>query len=153
MQTIKLNRRTRLDSGKTHGAFTLIEVLLVLVILVVLGAIVVPMVTGIGESASEKAAKVGVYSLERAIENYKATTMQNPSNLDDLVNEPSDAKAAKKWAGPYIPTNKDLIDPWDNPFKYDAKGKKNQDGYDVWSTGPDGQDGNADDIGNWKEEA
>ncbi len=79
--------------------------------------------------------------------------MQNPSNLDDLVTEPSDAKMAKKWAGPYIPTNKDLIDPWDNPFKYDAKGKKNQDGYDVWSTGPDGQDGNADDIGNWKEES
>jgi general secretion pathway protein G len=124
---------------------------LVLVILVVLGAIVVPMVTGIGESANEKAAKVQVYALERAIDNYKATTMQNPASMDDLVNEPSDAKAAKKWAGPYIPTNRDLIDPWDNPYKYDAKGKKNQNGYDVWSMGPDGQDGNADDIGNWKE--
>jgi general secretion pathway protein G len=73
--------------------------------------------------------------------------------MDDLANEPSDSKQAKKWAGPYIATNKDLIDPWDNPYKYDAKGKKNQGGFDVWSTGPDGQDGTADDIGNWKDKS
>jgi general secretion pathway protein G len=148
------NRQKRsraLENGLS--AFTLIEVLLVLVILVVLGAIVVPMVTGIGESANEKAAKVQVYALERAIENYNMTTREFPSSMDDLVTEPSDEKLAKKWAGPYIPTNRDLIDPWDNPYKYDAKGKKNQGSYDVWSTGPDGQDGTEDDIGNWKEES
>lgn len=136
-----------------RGAFTLIEVLLVLVILVVLGAIVVPMVSGIGESANVKAAKIQVAALERAIENYKITTRQSPASMDDLLTEPSDAKLAKNWAGPYIPTNRELIDPWDNPYKYDAKGKKNQDGYDVWSTGPDGQDGTKDDIGNWKDES
>jgi general secretion pathway protein G len=148
------NRRQRSRTRRTDfSAFTLIEVLLVLVILVVLGAIVVPMVTGIGESANEKAAKVQVFALERAIENYNMTTRQYPASMEDLVTEPSDEKLGKKWAGPYLPANKDLIDPWDNPYKYDAKGKKNQDGYDVWSTGPDGQDGTEDDIGNWKEEA
>jgi general secretion pathway protein G len=126
------------------------EVLLVLVILVVLGSIVVPMVTGIGESANVKAATVQVAALERAIDMYKFQTKQFPASMDDLVNEPSDAKVAKNWAGPYIKTNKDLIDPWDNAYKYDAKGKKNQGAYDVWSLGPDGQDGTDDDIGNWE---
>jgi general secretion pathway protein G len=126
------------------------EVLLVLVILVVLGAIVVPMVTGIGESANEKAAIVQVGFIADAIEYYKMDVKQTPASLDDLVNAPSDAKLSKRWSGPYMKQTKDLVDPWDNPYKYDPKGKKNQGGYDVWSTGPDGQDGTDDDIGNWE---
>jgi general secretion pathway protein G len=129
------------------------EVLLVLVILVVLGAIVVPMFTGIGESANKKAAIAQVSLLEHAIDMFKFETKQMPESLDDLMTKPSDEKLAKNWTGPYMKANKDLIDPWDNPYKYDPKGKKNQDGYDVWSTGPDGQDGTEDDIGNWKEES
>jgi general secretion pathway protein G len=150
MQTF--NHRQRLQSrGAAHSAFTLMEVLLVLVILVVLGAIVVPMFTGIGESANVKAATTQVGFLENAIDMFKFETKQLPGNLEELVEEPSDEKLAKNWSGPYMKANKDLIDPWDNPYKYDAKGKKNQGGYDVWSTGQDGQDGTKDDIGNWKE--
>jgi general secretion pathway protein G len=134
-------------------AFTLIEVLLVLVILVVLGSIVVPLFTGIGESANIKAATAQVAFLETAIDMFKFETKQLPSSLDDLINEPSDAKLAKNWSGPYLKANKDLVDPWDNQYKYSAKGKKNSGGYDVWSTGPDGQDGTADDIGNWREKS
>jgi general secretion pathway protein G len=129
------------------------EVLLVLVILVVLGAIVVPMFTGIGESANVKAATTQVGFLENAIDMFKFETKQLPATLEELVEEPSDEKLAKNWSGPYMKANKDLIDPWDNPYKYDPKGKKNQEGYDVWSTGPDGQDGTKDDIGNWKEKS
>jgi general secretion pathway protein G len=29
-------------------------------------------------------------------------------------------------------------------------GKHNTDSFDVWSVGPDGQDGTEDDIGNWQ---
>jgi general secretion pathway protein G len=31
-----------------------------------------------------------------------------------------------------------------------APGKHNPDTFDVWSVGPDGQDGTDDDIGNWE---
>jgi general secretion pathway protein G len=138
---------------QARTGFTLMEVLLVLVILVVLGAIVVPMFTGIGESANKKAAKAQVTLLEHAIENYKFEVKQFPGSLEDLMEKPTDEKLAKNWSGPYLQANKELVDPWDNPYKYDAKGKKNQNAYDVWSTGPDGQDGTEDDIGNWKEKA
>ena len=144
------NRQRRQCKRRPRRGFTLMEVLLVLVILVVLGSIVVPMVTGIGESANVKAATIQVAALERAIDMYKFETKQFPGSMDDLVTKPSDAKMAKNWHGPYIKTNKDLIDPWDNEYKYDAKGKKNQNSYDVWSMGPDGQDGTDDDIGNWQ---
>jgi general secretion pathway protein G len=151
MQITKRNQCAQRSSARSHKAFTLMEVLLVLVILVVLGAIVVPMFSGIGDSANVKAATTQVGFLENAIDMFKFETKQLPGTLEDLVEEPSDAKLAKNWSGPYMKANKDLVDPWDNPYKYDAKGKKNQTSYDVWSTGPDGQDGTADDIGNWKE--
>ena len=145
------NQRPHSTRRRKSDAFTLMEVLLVLVILVVLGAIVVPMFSGIGDSANVKAATTQVGFLENAIDMFKFETKQLPGKLEDLVEEPSDAKLAKNWSGPYMKANKDLVDPWDNPYKYDAKGKKNPNSYDVWSTGPDGQDGTADDIGNWKE--
>jgi general secretion pathway protein G len=146
----KSNQCARRGRMETRGAFTLMEVLLVLVILVVLGAIVVPMFTGIGESANVKAATAQVGLIGNAIEYYKMDMKQAPASLDDLTAAPSDAKATKRWSGPYMDANKELVDPWDNPYKYDAKGKRNQGGYDVWSMGPDGQDGTDDDIGNWK---
>ena len=150
MHTFNCARRSSCSRRQSRGAFTLMEVLLVLVILVVLGAIVVPMFTGVGDAANVKAATTQVDFLEKAIDMYKFETKQLPGTLEDLVNKPSDAKVAKNWHGPYMKANKDLVDPWDNPYKYDSKGKKNSGGYDVWSTGPDGQDGTADDIGNWK---
>jgi general secretion pathway protein G len=153
MKTNSSIQRWRTAKRDARTGFTLMEVLLVLVILVVLGSIVVPLVTGIGESANVKAATVQVDSLERTIDMYKFDTKQFPASLDDLANEPSDPKMAKNWNGPYVKANKELIDPWDNPYKYEAKGKRNSGSYDVWSTGPDGQDGTDDDIGNWKAKA
>jgi general secretion pathway protein G len=132
-----------------HTGFTLMEVLLVLVILVILGSIVVPLYTGIQSGAEVKTARTQVDLLEHTIDIYKLNAKKLPSSLDDLVQRPSDLKE-DRWAGPYIKENKDLVDPWDNPYKYTPNGKHNTNGYDVWSTGPDGQDGNDDDIGNWK---
>lgn len=141
----------RQKRGRQASGFTLIEVLLVLVILVILGSIAVPMFSGVGEKANKQAAQVQVDMLEKAITTYKTMSAINPNSLDDLVTAPSDPKVAKTWAGPYLDPNRSLIDPWHNPYKYNAKGTKSGAGFDVWSIGPDGQDGSEDDIGNWVE--
>jgi general secretion pathway protein G len=148
MNRLSINRPKR-GLRRHSSGFTLIEVLLVLVILVILGSIAVPMFSGVGERANNQAAQVQVDLLENAINTYHAMSLQYPNSLDDLINQPSDPKAAAKWAGPYLPANKSLNDPWDNPYKYNAKGTKSGAGFDVWSMGPDGQDGSDDDIGNW----
>jgi general secretion pathway protein G len=141
-----LSKRPRHIRRRQLSGFTLIEVLLVLVILVILGSIAVPMFAGIGEEANKRAAKAQVGMLESAIDMYNAIAFQYPTTLEDLVVQPS---TVKSWAGPYLKENKSLIDPWQNPYKYNNQGTKSGAAYDVWSMGPDGQDGSDDDIGNW----
>jgi general secretion pathway protein G len=41
-------------------------------------------------------------------------------------------------------------DPWQQPYKYEYPAKRSKKSFDLWSVGKDGQDGTADDIGNFK---
>ena len=142
MQTkpmIKLNR------FNTH-AFTLVEMLLVLVILATLAAIVIPKMAGRSEQAKITAAKQQINSFELAIDSFEVDNGFFPKTgeLDMLVNQPGDAK---NWRGPYL---KNIpVDPWSNPYTYDYPGKHNANGYDLSSAGPDQRTGTDDDINNW----
>src|SRR5262245_41968334 len=132
-----------------RSAFTLMEVLLVLVILVVLASMAVTIFGGTQQRALKDAAKAQVGIFKGAVNLYKFHTKNFPSSLDDLINKPSDSTTASHWEGPYIEGAKIPLDPWDHPYKFAAPGKHNSDSFDIWSSGPDGQDGNDDDIGNW----
>jgi general secretion pathway protein G len=125
-------------------AFTLVEMLLVLVILAVLAAIVIPKMAGRGQQAKETAAKSDIAGMETALNMYEVDTGGYPSNLDALVNQPSNATG---WKGPYLKQIKP--DPWGNDYAYTFPAKKNASGFDLMSAGPDGQAGNDDDITNW----
>lgn len=123
------------------------EVLLVLVILVVLASMAVTIFSGTQEQAMKDAAKGQVGILKSAVDMYKFRAKSYPTDLNDLVNKPADAKIAENWAGPYL--DRVPLDPWDRPYKIAAPGKHNTGTFDVWSMGPDGNDGTDDDIGNW----
>jgi len=143
------SRARKFRSKDVRHAFTLMEVLLVLVILVILASLAVSTYRGVRGRALTDAAKTKVHLITDAIELYENYIPTPPANLNDLINKPSDARLAEKWAGPYLKDAGALRDPWDNDIRYVAPGKHNPDTYDVWSVGPDGQDGTADDIGNW----
>ncbi len=138
----RLNRRRRRDG------FTLMEVLLVLVILVVLGALSVGIVTGTKKRANKDAARVQIGLFDSPIDTFHMHCNRYPSSLSDLWQSPSDTAIASDWAGPYL--DKAGTDPWKNQYQYVTPGKHNTDSYDIWSYGPDGQDGTEDDIGNWE---
>jgi len=123
------------------------EVLLVLVILVVLASLAVNVFSGTQEKADRNAAATQVGFYKTAVERYRLDTRQYPGNLEELVNKPSDSAMANKWGGPYM--DKIAKDPWDHEYRFAAPGKHNTSSFDVWSVGPDGQDGGADDLGNW----
>jgi general secretion pathway protein G len=89
--------------------------------------------------------QIGFY--KTAVERFQADTKQYPTSLEELVNKPSDATKASLWGGPYL--DKINNDPWGNAFHLAVPGKHNPDSFDLWSVGPDKQDGTADDIGNW----
>jgi general secretion pathway protein G len=134
----------------SRRGFTLMEVLLVLVILVVLASIAVSTYSGIQDRALKDAAKAKVGMLTGQIDTYRLHVRNYPADLNDLITQPSDSRAAERWSGPYLKGTDALLDPWDNDIRYASPGQHNPDSYDVWSVGPDGQDGSADDIGNWQ---
>ena len=129
--------------------FTLMEVLLVLVILVILGSLAVGIFQGTREGANIDAATAQISLIESAIDLYQLHMNAYPSSLQDLVQSPADAANPNKWRGPYLKRNITL-DPWGNEYQLVAPGQHNQNTYDFWSYGPDGADGTEDDIGNWE---
>ena len=69
--------------------------------------------------------------------------------MDALIVEPTTDPAPRNWKGPYLKKNEIPDDPWGKPYVYLCPGTHNTSGYDLYSYGPDGQDGTDDDINNW----
>jgi general secretion pathway protein G len=127
--------------------FTLIELLLVLVILGVLAALVVPKFTNRSRQARETAAKSDISNIRTAIEAFEIDVGRYPSSeegLNALITQPP---SLTSWNGPYLDRGAPK-DPWQNPYLYRYPGQKNTSGFDLYSLGADGREGN-DDIGNW----
>ncbi|MHC5039604.1 MAG: type II secretion system major pseudopilin GspG [Planctomycetota bacterium] len=137
---------------RKNAGFTLVELILVLIILSLLAAIVVPKIVGRGREARINAAKGQVGMFKDALNQYALDNYdQFPSTeqgLDALVARPSSNPVPKKWKGPYL-DGLVPMDPWGNEYKYLFPSKHLPKGFDVWSMGPDGQDGTDDDIGTW----
>jgi general secretion pathway protein G len=130
---------------RQNRAFTLVEMLLVLVILAVLAAIVIPKMSGRSQQAKVTAAGTQIKGFETALDMFEADTGGYPKSLEALSNEPS---GVQNWKGPYLKQGIPL-DPWGNPYSYSYPGKQNAKGYDLSSMGPDSQMGGDDDIVNW----
>lgn len=143
-----LQSTNRKIAPRGNQAFTLVEMLLVLVILGVLAAIVYPKVAGRGEQARVTSTQTQIAAFKTALDSFEVDNGYYPkghNGLLDLVQKPRDAV---NWRGPYL----DSIpkDPWQNQYIYECPGKHNPGSYDVMSMGPDGRSGTEDDIGNWQ---
>ncbi len=146
-----MNAKSKVRSRRASRAgFTLMEVLLVLVILVILGSMAASMFSGTRERANIDAAKGQIGIFDKQVELYHFHVNQYPESLQDLIDRPSSLTKPEKWAGPYLDRKTVPLDPWDNEYQYASPGKQNPESYDVWSLGPDGADGGDDDIGNWE---
>jgi len=148
--TTLLRRRS---TRRAARAFTLIEILVVLAIAgMIIGLAVANFGKIFGGAQGNVADMFVSNSLKVPLESYRMQMGNYPSTaegLKALITAPSDK--TDRWRGPYLDgdPNKVLIDPWKNPYQYRYPGVHNPDSYDVWSIGPDGIDGTADDIGNW----
>jgi general secretion pathway protein G len=130
---------------KFSRAFTLTELMLVVVIIGILAALVIPKIAGNSERARVTAATADINGgIKSALGQYEIDNGFYPKSLQDLLVQPSNAK---NWHGPYL--DKLPVDPWSNPYIYYFPGKHNQTGYDLLSVGPDGKEGTDDDVVNW----
>ena len=125
-------------------AFTLVEMLLVLVILATLAAIVYPKVVGRSEQARVTAATTQIANFKTALDAFEVDNGYYPkgkNGLNDLIQRPQDANS---WHGPYLESIPK--DPWGNEYTYECPGRHNPNSFDISSAGPPG--GNTP-IGNW----
>lgn len=132
-------------------AFTLMEILVALAILGLLVGLAITNVDKIFGNAQSSTAKLFVNeSMKTALTTYRIQVGDYPSTaegLQALAAAPADK--VDRWHGPYVNDGKIPQDPWGHDYKYAYPGTHNKDSYDLWSMGPDGVEGTADDVTNW----
>ena len=152
--------RSAIMRGRQNRGFTLIEILIVVGILALLAALVVPRFFGAGQAARIKTVESQIGrtgAIGGSLGLYRAAMGAFPEDGEDglmaLTQVPGDEEEERKWmsgGGPFIENPEDLRDPWGNDYQYAFPGRKNDETmYDLWSYGPDGEDGTDDDIVNW----
>lgn len=133
--------------SSTRKAFTLIEVLLVLAILLVIMGLVVPRLTDRQRDAKIEATKVSIEGLSQALKLYALDhDGEPPRSVDGLKVLMDPGAGDKTWKGPYL--ERPAVDAWKQPLHYRFPGQRNTRSYDITSGGPDKILGTPDDIGN-----
>ena len=93
-------------------------------------------------------AKTQIANFETALDTFEIDVGRYPTSsegLDALVDEPSNAEG---WQQAYLKQGIPL-DPWGEEYIYKIPGSNNEEGYDLYSKGPDRKSGGDDDIKNW----
>src|SRR5277367_3769903 len=124
-----------------HSGFTLIEIMVVVVILAVLGALVVPNILGKVDKARVTAAQTDIRSLGTALDLYRLDNFKYPTTeqgLQALVKQPADPSITNYRSEGYLPSLPK--DPWNNPYQYVSPGADGRE-YDIISYGRDGKPG------------
>lgn len=140
--------RTIVGNGPRRSAFTLIELLLVMVILVVLAAVVVPKFADRSKQARETAARQDLSAMSTALDAFEIDNGRYPTTEEGLGALIANPSSLPNWHGPYISKTGQPTDPWGTPYVYLYPGQHKQGSFDLYSYGPDLREGN-DDITNW----
>ena len=125
--------------SRPTGGFTLIEILVVVVIIGILGAVIVPNLLSRPDQARGTAARTDLRQLSNALDIYRLDNFHYPSTeqgLDALVSRPSGFPEPKNWnPDGYVkalPT-----DPWGSPYIYERRSSQ----FTLFSLGADGVEG------------
>jgi general secretion pathway protein G len=130
-------RATEVENPVARAAFTLMEMLIVVAIIVALAGLGGYYLMGQYNNAKKNAAKLKADVITKACTTYEVNYGQRPASLEVLLQPDS-------MGGPYLMSQDALLDPWGRPYSYNAQGPHNNGLQpDVWSDTPYGQ------IGNW----
>ncbi len=134
-----MNRKNR-----KRKAFTIVELLVVVLIISMLAAFVAPkLFTGIGKTKA-KLSKAKMATIENAIGRFYMDCDRYPDDserLEVLLSPmPPEGVEENNWGGPYLKQS-DIVDLWDRPYIYVAEGEINPGSFDLISLGQDGMEG------------
>ena len=120
-------------------AFTLIEIMIVIVIMGLLATLVVPNIIGQGEQAKQKLVCVQMKSLKDALDNFKIQEGNYPTTeegLKALIQNPNPQKYKNYPSGGFLGSKKLPKDPWGGDYIYVNNGD-----IDIISLGADRKEG------------
>lgn len=140
-----------MHSYTRQTGFSLIELLVVLTIIALLGAVVGPQVIKQLGSAKSDVARMQIEDFGAALDLFYLDNGRYPSSeegLSALISPPGDAG---EWSGPYLKKKNIPKDAWGNEFHYTSPGQNGP--YDLYSYGADnvsGGDGEGKDVVSWE---
>jgi general secretion pathway protein G len=121
-------------------AFSLIEIMIVIVIMGLIAALVVPNIIGQGEQAKQKLVCVQMKSLKDALDSFKVQEGSYPTTqegLEALIHNPNPEKYKSYPQGGFLGSKKLPKDPWGGSYIY-----VNENGnIDIISLGADKKEG------------
>jgi general secretion pathway protein G len=125
---------------KNKSGFTLVELLVVLVILLILGTIAVENFRSEPDKAKVSATKASFTSLENALERFKLDVGRYPTEEEGLAALYTAPDGLEDWAGKYLTKSRSLRDAWDNDYVYTTPGPDGEP-YEIISLGADKAEG------------
>ncbi len=131
--------QTTLTEKAAKAGFTLIEIIIAISIVGIMAAVAVPNINKYLKTARINAAR-------QLIDTAKNATIQYQNEHRNKLPESQDAWVDALTSGeePYIEGGSDaLIDPWGESLRYEKKGKNR---FNIYSNGPDGEQGGDDDL-------
>ena len=139
------DRRRRRQKRRGGRGMSLLEIMVVITLIGLVTAAVGVSVMGMLNDGQRDVARNQSYELQKNVELYRLQNGRFPSNAEGLevLVRPNRGKPLM---------DKLPKDPWGQDYVLVLPGQKNPTKFDVYSRGPDGQEGTADDVGNWAED-
>jgi general secretion pathway protein G len=136
---------------QTTKAFTLLELMIVIVIMGMLATIVMPKILNRPEQARRTKATVEIKNIEDALALFNSDTKRFPTTSEGLAILTAESNHSIEGYQPDGYLTRSPVDPWGKPYIYISPGVHGKN-YDLESYGKDGEDGGAGDdadIENW----
>jgi type II secretion system protein G len=137
-------------STRTNSAFTLLEIMLVIIIVVALMSVLIPNLKEVLIGSKGRIAELGVNRLSGQVALYELANGAPPSTtqgLMALVEKPVGEPSPRRWQKM---EEKVPVDPWNTPYQYAAPGTRSKASFDLFSASADRLANTPDDIGNWE---
>lgn len=147
--TQRMESGVRVSRRRQRRAFTIIEVMIVIAIILALSGLVGFALLGQSAKAKKGIAETQLRLIKGGIKAFYIDFSRFPTDDEGiaslwnktLIESEEDQALWTKYLESPVPT-----DPWGSPWGYRAESENREGEYDLWSYGPDKQDGTDDDI-------
>jgi len=138
---IEIPVRRRLAANRHRSGFTITELIIVMIIIVLLAGLAVRFVPQRIDDGRRARTLADLSNVEKALDEFRLHVGRYPTQSEGLfalVEDPGSTSGAHSWKGPYL--KRLPVDGWSNEFVYVCPGRVSTD-FDLYSLGKDGKEG------------